>query len=198
MLLTPLETILNRNIAASRRARTLCEQLAGKVLAIHVLGMPVSLYFKVEPEMVSLSLTHEGEPDATLSGSPVGLANLTGAKPESAFRSGSVRIEGDAETAQAFQELLKQAEPDFEEEMSRVIGDVAAHQVGNLARGALAFGRRAAETLAQNVGEYLQEESRDVPARTEVSEFVEAVDRLRDDVERAEARLRNLETRLRK
>jgi ubiquinone biosynthesis protein UbiJ len=77
----------------------------------------------------------------------------------------------------------------LEEELSRVIGDVAAHQVGNAARAFLEFGRRAAGTLAQNVAEYLQEEGRDVPARTEAEEFNVEVDRLRDDVERLEARL---------
>ena len=41
-------------------------------------------------------------------------------------------INGDAEIAEGFQELLRAARPDLEEELSRQIGDVAAHQVGNL------------------------------------------------------------------
>ena len=101
---------------------------------------------------------------------------LAGPQPEAAIRGGSVHIEGDAEVAQAFSELLKQARPDLEEELSRVIGDVAAHQVGNVARAALGFGQRAADTFTQNVAEFLQEESRDVPTRTEADEFIAAVD----------------------
>ena len=41
-----------------------------------------------------------------------------------------------------------------------------------LARSALGFARRARDTFAQNVAEYLQEEGRDVPSRTEAEEFL--------------------------
>jgi ubiquinone biosynthesis protein UbiJ len=70
-----------------------------------------------------------------------------------------------------------------------VVGDVVARRVANLARGLLDFGRRAADSLATSAAEYLQEEGRDVPVRPEVEEFLREVDRLRDDVERFEARL---------
>ncbi|PZN26972.1 MAG: sterol-binding protein [Proteobacteria bacterium] len=197
MLLTPLESVLNRNIAASSAARATCKRLTGKVLALHMLGAPFDLYFRSDGERMSLATSHEGAADATLSGSPVSFLRLAGPSPDRALRGGAVRIEGDAEVAQAFSELLEQARPDLEEELSRFIGDVAAHQVGNIARTAIDFGRRAADTLAQNIAEYLQEEGRDVPTRTEADEFVAGVDRLRDDVERLEARLDLLERRKR-
>jgi ubiquinone biosynthesis protein UbiJ len=75
-----------------------------------------------------------------------------------------------------------------------VVGDVAARQVANVARGLLDWGRRASGSFAGSVAEYLQEEGRDLPTRTEVEEFLSAVDRLRDDAERLEARLVRLET----
>ena len=193
MRLTPLESLLNRNIAASSAARASCRRLNGKVMALHVEGMPLSIYFKSNGERMSLDTQHEGAADATLSGTPLSLLRMAGPAPEAALRTGSVHIHGDAEIAQTFSELLKQARPDLEEELSRVIGDVAAHQVGNVARSALDFARRAADTFAQNVSEYLQEEGRDAPSRTEADEFIAGVDKLRDDVDRLEARLSLLE-----
>jgi len=195
MRLTPLESLLNRNIAASSAARALCRRLDGKVMALHVEGMPLSIFFKSNGEQMSLDTQHEGTPNATLSGTPLSLLRMAGPAPEAALRTGSVHIHGDAEIAQAFSELLKQARPDLEEELSRVIGDVAAHQVGNVARSALGFARRAADTFAQNVSEYLQEEGRDAPSRTEADEFITGVDKLRDDVDRFDARLSLLERR---
>jgi len=47
--------------------------------------------------------------------------------------------------------------------------------------------------LLQNVGEYLQEEGRDLPNKTETEEFLRNVDTLRDDAARFEARLSRLE-----
>lgn len=194
MRLTPLEALLNRNIAASSAARSLCKRLDEKVLAVHVKGLPLSIYFSSQGEHVTLDTSSEGEPSATLSGTPLSFLRLVGPSPETAFRGAAgVHIQGDAEVAQTFSELLKQARPDVEEELSRVIGDVAAHQVGNVARGALSFARRASDTLRQNIAEYLQEESRDVPNRTEADEFIAGVDKLRDDADRLEARLGMLE-----
>jgi ubiquinone biosynthesis protein UbiJ len=196
MRLMPLESVLNRNIAGSAAARRLCKQLDGKVLALHIAGLPLSVFFRSEGERMSLDTTNDDSPAASLSGTPLALLRLAGPAPEAAIRGRSIHIQGDAEIAQAFSELLKQAAPDLEEELSRIIGDVAAHQVGNVARAALGFGRRAVDTLTQNVGEYLQEEGRDLPTRTEADEFVADVDKLRDDVARLEARLALIQKRL--
>ena len=193
MRLTPLESVLNRNIRASSQARELCRRLDGKTLALHVSGLPASVYFQAHGETISVASRSVGEPAATLSGSPLALLRLAGAAPESAIRGGAVQIAGDAEVAQTFRDLLNRARPDLEEELARVIGDVAAHQVGNAVRGAFDFGRRAADTFAQNVGEFLQEERRDVPSRAEAEEFSAGVDRVRDDVARLEARIALLE-----
>jgi ubiquinone biosynthesis protein UbiJ len=48
--------------------------------------------------------------------------------------------------------------------------------------------------MGNNVREYLQEESREVPTRYEVDRFTQQVGALRDDVERIAARLSRLES----
>jgi len=196
MRLSPLESILNRNIADSAAARALCKQLEGRVLALHMDGLPLSLFFHSDGERMTIDTRQAQPPSATLSGTPLAFLRLAGPQPEAAIRGGAIHIEGNAEVAQAFSELLKRAQPELEEELARVIGDVAAHQLGNVARAALAFGRRTADTMTQNIAEFLQEESRDLPTRTEADEFNVGVDTLRDDVERLEARLALLQKRL--
>ena len=155
----------------------------------------MTLWFKVLEGQVTIDTRHEGTADARLAGTPFSLLSLVGPDAPERVRSAGIRIEGDAEVAQRFQGLLRLAQPDFEEELARVIGDVAAHQVANLARGFLDWGRKAAGSFSQNVAEYLQEEGRDVPSRVELEEFLEAVDHLRNDVDRLEARLGRLESR---
>jgi ubiquinone biosynthesis protein UbiJ len=201
MLLAPLQSVLNRNIASSSAARTACKRLADKTLAVHLTSTPentlLSLFFTSDGERMSIATTSDTTAAASLSGTPLAYLSMIRAQPESALRSGNIRIEGDAEVAQAFRDLLKAAQPDVEEELSRLIGDVGAHQIGNLARGALQFGKRVADTFAQNVSEYLQEESRDVVTRIEVDEFTAAVDQLRDSVDRSEAKLNILINQMR-
>lgn len=193
MLLERLESTLNRGLSDSRKAQALCRQLDGRVMSLTVQGTPLAFFLKAEGGRIALAPRHDGAADASLSGTPIALLALAGPKAEGALRGGGVRIEGDAEVAQKFRELLAQAQPDFEEELARVVGDVAARRVANVARGFLDWGRKASDSLATNVVEYLQEEGRDLPTRVEVEEFLADVDRLRDDTGRLEARLARLE-----
>jgi ubiquinone biosynthesis protein UbiJ len=98
-------------------------------------------------------------------------------------------VEGQTDLAQELGELLGGIEVDWEEQLSRLVGDPVAHQVGSGLRSAGRWGRHSAETLTQNLGEYLQEEARLLPSRNEVAAFLDDIDRLRDDVERLAARI---------
>jgi ubiquinone biosynthesis protein UbiJ len=193
MLLERLEAVLNRNVAASRRAQSLARQLDGRVMSLTVDGTPIAIHFRAEGGRLAVRSRHDGTADASLSGTPIALLALAGPKAEGALRTGGVRIEGDAEVAEKFRDLLAEAQPDFEEELARVIGDVGARRIANVARDLFDWGRKAAGSFAGSVVEYLQEEGRDVPTRVEVDEFLEGVDRLRDDTERLEAKLARLE-----
>lgn len=189
-----LATLLNRNVAQSSRARAAAERLEGRVLSLVLEGTPLTLFFRINDGSVAIGTRHEGEVDASISGTPLAMLSMAGPGAEERFRGSGIRIAGDAEVAQRFRELLQHAQPDFEEELARVVGDVAAHQVANLARGFLDWGRKAAGSLSMNVAEYLQEEGRDVPTRVELDEFLESVDQLRDATDRLEARLARLES----
>ena len=189
----PLTALVNRQIKATTPARELCAELDGKVMAVRVKDTGLAMYFCVCPDEIALFGDFDGEPDVAISGSILSLARLAGAGGEDAIRDGSLELIGDAEVAQAFQKLLGYGKPDIEEELSGVIGDAAAHRLGEVARSVGSWGKEAGATLRQNITEFLQEERRDVPSRYEVEAFTRKVDELRDDVARVEARLNQLE-----
>ncbi len=192
-LFRPLTALVNRQIKATTPARELCAELDGKVMAIRVKDTGLAMYFYACPDEIALFGVYGGDPDVAITGSVLSLARLAGASGEDAIRDGSLELIGDAEVALAFQKLLAYGKPDIEEELSGVIGDVAAHSLGEIARSVGSWGKQAGATLRQNITEFLQEERRDVPSRYEVEAFTRKVDELRDDVARAEARLNNLE-----
>ena len=66
--------------------------------------------------------------EAEIAGGPLSLLALAGDAPEAVLQRGDVQIRGDAELAQKFRELAMLLRPDLEEELSKVIGDVPAHQ----------------------------------------------------------------------
>ena len=102
-------------------------------------------------------------------------------------------LSGDLDVAERYARMLKLARPDLEEEVAKWVGDVPAHALGELVRGVGAWLTRAGGALRMNAAEYLQEESRAMPAPLEAQAFYSDVERLRDDVERLAARLARLE-----
>lgn len=190
--LKPLEALVNRHIAASTRARELLAGLDRRVLALVFRGTPLELYLVAEGEHLALSSSYQSDPDAVLRGTPLTLASLArGGEP-----SGTLEIEGDADVARRFQALLQAARPDWEEELARVTGDTAAHAIGNAFRAFARWSSRAASSFTRDAAEFLQEESRDLPARGEVDTFDTELDALRSALERAESRIARLEETL--
>lgn len=192
-LLRPIATLVSRQIAAKTPARELCAELDGRVFALRVTDTALALYLSADGDTLRVSGNYVEEPDVVLTGSLVSLARLAGPAGEDLIRDGTIRISGDIVLARQFHKLLRYGRPDLEEELSGVVGDVAAHRIGEIVRGFGRWSNEARSTMRQNLSEYLQEESRAVPARAEVEVFRNSVDELRDDVARLEARICQME-----
>jgi ubiquinone biosynthesis accessory factor UbiJ len=193
MMLATLENLLNRGLPRSVRARQLCAELEGRSLAIEIRDIA---RLRVASNGLQLTVTRDEEPaDATVSGGPLGLAALAADSPEAVLQRGGVAIAGDAELAQKFRELGRLLRPDLEEELSLLVGDVPAHQLGRLARLGLGFGRSGLSTTVRNAAEYLAHERADLVSRNEGEQFLRGVDAVREGVDRLAARLEQLTRR---
>jgi ubiquinone biosynthesis accessory factor UbiJ len=195
MLTQAIENLLNRNLPRSPRAQQLCEELKGKCVRVEARGLGWSL--DCESLGSSLRLTKsqaaQREPDVGMSGSLLSLAALAGERPEEVIQRGDVAIRGDAEVAQKFRALAALLKPDVEEELARLVGDTPAHQAMRFVRMAGDFGRRASRTGVRNIAEYLAHERGDLVPRAEAEDFYRGVERLREDLDRLDARARLLE-----
>ncbi|OGI56669.1 MAG: hypothetical protein A3D32_04890 [Candidatus Muproteobacteria bacterium RIFCSPHIGHO2_02_FULL_60_13] len=105
---------------------------------------------------------------------------------------GEVQISGDIDLGQRFQRLLEKIDIDWEEQSARVLGDVPARQLGNALRDLSGWSRQALHALKQDVGEYLQEESRLLPVRSRAGAFRRSVETLERDLVSLEKRLARL------
>jgi ubiquinone biosynthesis protein UbiJ len=190
MLTATLENVLNRGLPRSPRAQQLCAELAGRRVAVAIAGSPRQVLVESTGLSLKLSAVEAGvAADATISGGPFSLLALSGAAPEAVLQRGDVRIDGDAELAQKFRELALLLRPDLEDELSVVVGDVPAHQLGRFARAAFGWTRKAAATTVRNAAEYLAHERRDLVPRSEAEQFLQGVDTLREDVDRLAVRI---------
>jgi ubiquinone biosynthesis protein UbiJ len=162
-------------------------------LGIDLGGDPFVLFVTPSADGLRLRRAHNGAPDVTLRGSIPVFARLA----RTGIAVGELQISGDIELGSRFKRILEDIDPDFEEPLSRVVGDVAAHQIARAARAGVTWGRHAVSTLAQDTAEYLQEETRLLAPRVRVEEFMQAVDRLRADTDRLQKRLEQIAGRRR-
>ena len=138
-----------------------------------------------------------GGVDAVIAGSVPALLQLAGAGGHRGkIRPVPAQVRGDAEIANLYRQLFALARPDMEEELSRLVGDPAARRLSRFARSAISWARRARRTAGENIAEYLQEESRDLVNASELEEFLQGVDVVREAADRVEARIARLEQRL--
>lgn len=193
LFLSALDVALNACLRLDPSTLQRLAALSGKVIAIELRGLDITLYLLPSANGMQVSGVHEGAPDTLLNGTPLALTRLGAAKHEpGALFSGDVEIRGDIELGQRFKSILDAIDIDWEEQLSKLTGDVIAHQIGNAVRDILGWSRRAADTVGRDAAEYLHEESRDLPKRDEVEEFLAGVDTLRSDADRIEARIHRL------
>jgi ubiquinone biosynthesis protein UbiJ len=192
-----LETALNTALRLDPEAFKRLNKFSDKVIAIELQGLDLTLYLLPGANGINLMSQYPAEPDTTLSGTPLAMAKMAlGPDASKVLFSGEVTIRGDVETGQRFKRLLDELDIDWEELLSRYSGDIVAHKLGNLVRATAAWGQQTLNILGQDAAEYLQQEGQDLPLPGSVRQYLQAVDAVRDDTARLEARVARLRQHL--
>lgn len=193
LLTSALETALNQYLSLDEDVSLFLAPISGKVIAINILPFNETLYLCPCQDKIQVLENYTQEVDATISGSlsALGLMSLSSTPMRSIF-SGEVSIEGDTHIAHKFQQLFEKLDIDLEEKLSHFTGDIIAHKIGNLFRSGQDWTEESIKTFKLNSREFLQEETRDLPAAPEADIFYRQVDELRSDFDRLSARLEKI------
>ena len=187
-----METALNLFLRLDPEMLPRLGALSGHVIAVEPSGMAMTFYLLPEPGGIQVTDRCETEPSVRIRATPEALlGQWRGRRADS----GEIAIEGDVGVGREFQAILARLDIDWEEHLSRVVGDMAAHHVGGLWRGLRAWGGRTGDVLLRDGGEYLQQELRLLPPRQVIEQFLNAVDLLREDADRLAARVERLRRR---
>ena len=195
-LLNSLEAAINRYLRLDPDCNARMATLSGRCIGIELRGLDLQLFLFPGQQGIRLRdhLEEDAAPDTVLHGTPLGMARLgLGEDTGKTLFSGDVTITGDVETGQAFKGILDAMDIDWEEQLSAFTGDIIAHQLANGARRVGTVLRHGRRTLEQDIGEYLQEELRVLPARIETENFSRDVTHLGMDTDRLAARVRRLQ-----
>lgn len=189
-LLDNVEKMVNKVLALDEQTLAVFETLAGKVVEVDILNTEFSLFILPSGKGLELKAVYEGKVDVTIRGTPSALLGMITTEKVGA---GDVEINGNVGLAQKFQATLKNMEIDWEEYLSRYVGDIAAHKIGNLFRQVSQFTKASAKTIGLNISEYLRYEKESLLDKSEIDEFNQAVDNIRDNVERLQKRVERQE-----
>jgi ubiquinone biosynthesis protein UbiJ len=151
---------------------------------------PLSAAFTVDADGRLASASPHPEPAAVVRMTAPTLIRLAWLHDQSARQ--EVDVEGDTALASALTGVLTGLRWDVEEDLSRIVGDLAAHRLTRAGSALLAWQARAASNLAQALAEYWTEEQPLLARSQSLREFVDAVDALRDDADRLEQRIERL------
>ena len=142
----------------------------------------------------SLAIAGESNtPDAIITIPPSLLMRLM-AKDESAKL--LIKVDGDTHLATALAKVLSHVRWDYEDDLSKLTGDVSAHKIGEFTRNTTSTVKDTAINLAEMLSEYWQEEKPLLTKKRHIEQFNTEVDTLRADVERMEKRLNKIAKKL--
>lgn len=103
-----------------------------------------------------------------------------------------IKIEGDAALGMEVGKILSAIRWDVEDDLSRLVGDVAAYQVVQLSQQKLQQWQASAKNLGGMLAEYWQEEKPLIAKKSHIEAFNREVDRLREDTDRLQLRVDKL------
>lgn len=193
-LVAAAEIGANRLLALDPDVIALCAELQGQVLCVEVTDLELKLYCHPGSWGIRLSLQEPAKPvGASISGGLFALIDLALEEDKiSSAIQGRVRIQGDAALARRMQKILAELEIDWEEALAQHCGDILAHQIHKRGKATGAWLRDSAWSLLQTSSEFAREEQHLSPNQVEFERFAEQVGELKLDLDRSEARLRQL------
>ena len=194
IIATVLERTLNATLAMDPGSVQLLAKLEGRVIAMNIESIDGSFYLLLHRQGVSIEIDYDQNPDIIIEGGLLAYARSATASVRGlANPDRLLEISGDADLVAVMRDFLRSLQPDLEEQLSSLIGDIPARQAGNQIRSFAEWAEQVGQSIAVNTGEYLTEEKQLLVVRPRIDRFLIAVDQLRNDTERLARRLDTLE-----
>lgn len=200
MFLLPVEQLLNRMLARDHYLLDTILPFAGKILEIRSSSPVAVLLIRIQQDKIRLgALTAAAagqQADATITGSSGELFSLLLDSDNKPLANRGITITGDAVFVQDLFHALRDADIDWRDYLTPVLGDMVVQEIGELGKQAGQWGKQARVNLKRNVNDYVKEEIRLVPDAAAIESFNNQLDQLRLALDRLEAGTESLRERL--
>lgn len=187
-VLSVLEILTEKILAADPGTQTALNRLAGKTLALVIENSGLTAYVHFTPNRIELLSHFEGTITTTLTGTPRALLRLIFTPTTTLYKTG-VQVTGSTSLLTSLQLLSHNIELDWEDIIGQYLGILPAHGIAKTIEGAANWQHARGESFSRLIGEYLTEELNAVVGHAELQGFSADVDALRSSLDRFEARL---------
>lgn len=185
-MLKPLITRFLQHITQQNSwSRSYLTPFSGRILQFNFSLLKANLIIL---EDGSLSLAAETAKADAIIHIPPSLAMRLIAQDESAKL--QIKIDGDTHLATEFSKVLQQMRWDYEEDLSHLVGDIAANKLVTGGKKIAQETKKQSINLAEMLSEYWQEEKPTIAKKWQVENFVQEVDSLKSDMARFEKKLK--------
>jgi len=178
---------INHLLAQEAWARAKLMPHAGKVAVLD--GGVLAVRLKVSADGMVETAGPDDLPTVTIRMQPSDLP-LIMQNRERAFS--YVKIEGDADFANTISQLSQSLRWEAEDDLSKVVGDIAATRIVSGVHTAVNTGKALHQSVTENIAEYFLEENPLLIRPQAVTGFTAEVTKLRDDVARLAKRIEKL------
>lgn len=190
MLNAPVLHALNHLLNSATWARARLAPFSGKTARFDF--PPVSLVFSVSPEGLFLPFPVDASTGQTDVSIRLPAHSLFAFPFDIDSIMSRVDVAGNAEFATALSFVLRGLRWDAEEDLSRLVGDIAARRLIDFSTSFVVFQREFSARASRNIAEYLSSEASLVARRGELDTFADAVTRLNGDISALELRFSRL------
>lgn len=189
------EATFNRYLSLDPESPQLLTPLMGRTMALHIKRPKIAIYFSFAEDSVHLSTERPEKVNTEIFTTLFQLMRLK-LNPSPTPVNTQFHITGDVDTAQLFNQVFQKHHIDWEEHLSKIVGDIAAYKMASLFRKSSTSMKANSEKFCADVTEYCQEEAVILPSQNEVEHFRRDTDELRLQVDRLQARINVLKNKL--
>jgi ubiquinone biosynthesis protein UbiJ len=188
-----IEASINTALAYDPSSRQKIAALSD-ILAIELTSPSLCFYLRGKTDGVAVLSYNEAPVVTHLSGSPCALLNLL-KQPTNLANSG-VSLVGSTALLQQWQGILQTLDIDWEEAISRVLGDIAGPLTASSIKSSAQWIQDQCSEQGRLISEYLPEEVKLTPSKPEAEKLFDNIGKLSTDVDRLGARLNALSNKL--
>uniref|UniRef100_A0A486XT27 Ubiquinone biosynthesis accessory factor UbiJ n=1 Tax=Rheinheimera sp. BAL341 TaxID=1708203 RepID=A0A486XT27_9GAMM len=189
LLCSVAETAISRLIAMDANAKPRLTRLAGKQLSFRLTELPTTWVLLATENGILLN-QHDEAVDCAIT---TDLASLRLLRDPSQLtrliKADALQIDGDIQVAQSYSNFFQQLEPDWQQTLSRYLGDVLAHKVTKSLQQLQQYLAEKSLQLQRMSSELAQDELQLSPTNAEMAQFSTAVSLLAARVDKLQQQL---------